>query len=86
MSYEILWDDQARDFLRTLEKYAAKRIFHKVDTIKENPLHFLERLVGLNSYKLRVGDYRLIIDIDEKNKLLEVRFVGHRKNVYKDIQ
>jgi len=52
MSYEIRWDDKARDFMRTLEKNVAARIFQKVNDLKDNPLHFLDKLVEINSYKL----------------------------------
>lgn len=83
--YEVRWDAKAQYFLRTLESGIAKRIFRKVDVIRGNPLRFLERLVGVKSYKLRIGDYRAIIDVDESRKLLEVRFVGHRKNVYREL-
>ncbi len=86
MSYEIHWDSKARDFLRTIERDIAKRIFDKVDSIRDNPKHFVERLVELNGYKLRVGDYRVILDIDESVLLIEVRLVGHRKNIYKELQ
>lgn len=81
--YEIQWDEKVRDFLRTLPKDIAQRIFQKVELARINPNHFLERLKGMDSCKLRVGDYRLIIDIDEHRKLIEVRFAGHRKNIYK---
>lgn len=83
--YEVRWDGKARDFMRTLESEIARRIFQKVDSIKDSPMRFLERLAGMKSYKLRIGDYRAIIDVDESRKLLEVRFVGHRKNVYREL-
>lgn len=86
MSYEIRWDTKARDFLRTIDKGDARRIFQKIDSIKDNPKRFLERLVGINSYKLRIGDYRAIIDLDESNNVLEVLLIGHRKNIYKEIR
>lgn len=51
---------------------------------KENPHHFFERLRGRNDYRLRVGDYRVIADIDDERKRIEVTLIGHRKSVYKD--
>ncbi|MEX2722747.1 MAG: type II toxin-antitoxin system RelE/ParE family toxin [Candidatus Freyarchaeota archaeon] len=33
---------------------------------------------------MRVGDYRVIYEIDEENKQVIILFVGHRKKVYDD--
>ncbi len=52
---------------------------------KENPHHFFERLSGRDDYRLRVGDYRAIADIDDRKKRIEVTLIGHRKRIYKDI-
>ncbi|GBE20266.1 MAG TPA: type II toxin-antitoxin system RelE/ParE family toxin [Candidatus Pacearchaeota archaeon] len=86
MTYEIIWDEQARNFLRKLEKKESLRIIKKINSIVENPMHFLETLVDINSYKLRVGNYRALIDIDKKNKSFSILFIGHRKNIYKHLR
>ena len=51
---------------------------------KENPHRFFERLTGRTDYKIRIGDYRVIADIDDKNKKIEITVIGHRKNVYQN--
>jgi len=83
--YEIIFDEEAIDFLNTLPKEIKERIFKKIISAKENPLHFFERLTGRSEYKLRVGDYRIIVDIDQSNKKVRITFIGHRKNVYDQI-
>lgn len=50
---------------------------------KSEPHHFFERLVGRNDYKLRIGDYRVIADINDSSKRIEITLIGHRKKVYK---
>ena len=40
----------------------------------------------MGSFKLRVGDFRVIADIDRASKLIEVRLIGHRKNIYNKIR
>jgi mRNA interferase RelE/StbE len=42
----------------------------------------LEPLSGFPYYKLRAGDYRVIITWDRETNLLRVEAVGHRRNVY----
>ena len=52
---------------------------------KEYPLHYFEKLTKKNFYKLRVGDYRVIADINENEIKILVLLIGHRKNVYDKI-
>ena len=82
MPYEIRWDEEARDFLRTIENSEAKRIVKKVNSIAGFPEHYLDPLVDIKAYKLRVGDYRLLIDLDKGKKIMSILLIGHRKNVY----
>jgi mRNA-degrading endonuclease RelE of RelBE toxin-antitoxin system len=49
-------------------------------------MQYLEPLIAIKSYKLRVGDYRVIIDADWKNKILYVLLIDHRKRIYKTIK
>ncbi|MFH1199695.1 MAG: type II toxin-antitoxin system RelE/ParE family toxin [Candidatus Micrarchaeota archaeon] len=66
-----------------LPKELRQRIFEKAAAAKENPEHFFKRLEGRPDYKLRVGDYRLIADIDHGRQRIEVTLIDHRKRVYK---
>jgi len=66
-----------------MEKGLVKRIASKVMDIRFAPYHFVEKLVGEGAWKMRVGDYRVILDINEPGKKIEVLELGHRKNIYK---
>ncbi|MFH1133490.1 MAG: type II toxin-antitoxin system RelE/ParE family toxin [Nanoarchaeota archaeon] len=83
--YEVIFDSAALDFLEKCERPLAKRIWNKLMSTKENPHRFFERLVCREDYKLRIGDYRVIVDIDDTKKRIEVTFIGHRKNVYQKV-
>jgi mRNA interferase RelE/StbE len=83
MAYSVKWRPKALDGLHKLPKDVAKRIVKRVDIAKDNPKHFLESLSGDPGYKIRAGDYRAIIDIIEKEKVIAVRVVSHRRNIYK---
>ncbi|MFH1100481.1 MAG: type II toxin-antitoxin system RelE/ParE family toxin [Methanobacteriota archaeon] len=80
--YTVEYDEEALLNLEKLEKKIRKRIFEKISSTKENPFHYFERLTAREEYKLRVGDYRVIADIDEKTKKISILFIGHRKNIY----
>lgn len=81
--YEVIFDEKAIESLEKLEYKIKERIFKKIISTKEKPFRYFERLTKRNEYKLRVGDYRVIADIDEKSKKIKVLFIGHRKNIYK---
>ncbi|MBI2668074.1 type II toxin-antitoxin system RelE/ParE family toxin [Candidatus Woesearchaeota archaeon] len=80
--YILIFEKKALNFLNKLERNIKDRIWSKIQQCKEDPFRFLEHLEEINGYKLRVGDYRLIIDVDQTNKILKVIKIGHRRNIY----
>ena len=84
MAYEIRWSKYAERFLAKLPENIARRIAHKVDELKEVPFRFLERYEVKDFYKLRVGSHRLLVNVDLPGKVISIRFIGHRRNIYKD--
>lgn len=80
--YEIEFDEEGIRFLEKLPKETRERIFGKIIAAKENPNHYFKRLEGRKDYKLRVGDYRIIADIDKNAKIIKITLIWHRKNVY----
>ena len=83
MSYELIWSPKSLQVLGSFPKEISARVIKKANLIVGNPYPFLERMVEYNIYKLRVGDYRAFIDIDETKKELHVLNVKHRKHAYK---
>ena len=51
---------------------------NKLHDIEDFPDHYLKRLSGSPYYRLRVGDYRVIIDWRKDDGELFVREIGHR--------
>ena len=80
--YEIQFDKKALSFLDKLNPKIKKRIWDKLQKCKKEPFHYLEHLSQIKGYKLRVGNYRLIIDVIEKIKVLNILKIEHRKNIY----
>ena len=83
MSYEIMLHPQVVKFLAKLPKDISDRIKSKLREIKNEPFKFLEHYEGDDVYKLRIGEYRALIDVDFKNKILYVQVVDHRGRIYK---
>ena len=80
--FQIELTKTAKDFLEKLQKKDAEIILNKIYSIRENPYRFLKRLQGEKLWRLRIGDYRAVIDvIVSMNKIIVIR-IGHRKNIY----
>jgi mRNA interferase RelE/StbE len=84
MKFQIIWSESAAKELKKLDRTVASRIYKKVSLLGENPYHFdVIKTVGDPYFRLRVGDYRVIFDIQNDMLRILVLKVGHRKNVYK---
>jgi mRNA interferase RelE/StbE len=82
MVFEIIWSDSAIRQLKKLDRTIARRIFNKVGELADNPHRFVRRLVNSPYYRLRVGDYRVILDIQESLLRILVLKVGNRGSIY----
>ena len=81
--YEIILSKRVEKFLDKLNSQDRERIISSLDKLRIRPESYLKRLVGDESYKFRVGNYRLIIDLENDKLLVLVVNIGHRKNIYK---
>ena len=80
--YQIIFSKKSEKQLSKLEKDIQKRIVGVLERIKIRPHSYVKNLIGKSFSRLRVGDYRIIIDVENEIKILQVLEVGHRKNIY----
>ncbi len=80
------------DFTKIAEKQFFKlstelqiRINKVLDRITIRPEQYLEHLSGVPYFKLRAGDYRLIIDLQKDRLIILIIKIGRRENVYDDL-
>ena len=81
--YKIILAKSVEKFLDKLDSKERERIILALDRLKIRPEAHIKRLVGEKSYKFRVGNYRLIIDLNKNRLEVLVIKIGHRKNVHK---
>lgn len=79
MSYNVRVYSQPRDFLKKLDTQTAQRIKKKLEAVQQDPYHYLEHFSGADVYKLRIGDYRALIDVEDNT--LNVQVLDHRKRI-----
>jgi len=82
MTYDIIFSENALIQLKKLEHSTQERIIKSLERIRIRPEAYVTKLVGDPGYRLRIGDYRVIMDIDKEQLLLLVIKIGHRKNIY----
>jgi mRNA interferase RelE/StbE len=83
MAFEIVWAEPAVEALRKMEKLVARQIIKKVDELKESPYKNVRKLMNSPYFRIRVGDYRVIFDVDPRLSRISIVKVGHRKSMYK---
>ncbi|HLD80935.1 MAG TPA: type II toxin-antitoxin system RelE/ParE family toxin [archaeon] len=82
MPFSVILDGKPKKELAKLERALQARIVAKLELASNNPWHFLGGLRGRSELKLRVGDYRILADVNWAQKRIEVTKIGHRRNVY----
>lgn len=83
MTYKIIFTDKSLRQLKKLEKDEQDRIIRALERIRIRPEVHITKLVGDPGYRLRVGDYRIILDMEKRKLFILILKIGHRKNIYK---
>jgi mRNA interferase RelE/StbE len=82
--YQILLHPLANNFLMSLDNSLQAILKKKIMELQEFPGQRGKHLTHSKFWSLRVGDYRAIYEIKEKDKKIIILFLGHRKDVYDD--
>lgn len=80
--YSIEISKSPKQFLEKLDQKDREIILKKIYDLRENPFRFLKRLQGEKLWRMRVGSYRVIVDVVMSGNKIIVLRIGHRKNVY----
>ncbi len=84
--FNIRWRSSTRKDIRGLPRHEVARIIAAVAQLADEPFpHGSQKLAGSErTYRLRVGDYRVIYEVSSDTHVIEVQRVRHRKDVYRD--
>jgi mRNA interferase RelE/StbE len=85
MSYRVEFAKQAAKQFKALPPQEQERLRLKIDALSSNPRPSgLTKLAGEeNLYRIRVGNYRIIYSIYDRQLMVLVVKIGHRKEVYR---
>ena len=83
MKYTLIYTQRAERDIARLYSKTKERIGKTLLRYQEEPLRYAEKLSDpiLGGYRFRIGDYRVIFDI-EGNEIVVLR-VGHRREIYR---
>ncbi len=83
MNWKIKWHPNAAKILETLPNEIRDRVIKRVGKLQDNPFHFLEHYEGQDFYKLRIGAYRALVDVDFENRIIKIQVFDNRGRIYK---
>lgn len=83
--YAIGFARSARKQLQSLDRTIALRIVARIEalSVTPRPLGCVKLEGGARLWRIRVGDYRVVYEIDDERRVVDVTAVRHRRDVYR---
>lgn len=84
MSYRLELESRAKKEFVSLPKEVQLRFAAVFDDLSKNPRPpGAKKLTGQEGYRVRKGDYRILYTINDKQSLVRIYRIGHRREVYR---
>ena len=81
--YEVVFKESAVKELKALDKSVRKRVGSAIDVLASDPRPpGCVRLKGSSSYRIRVGDWRIIYEVNDGLLTVMILKTGHRSRVH----
>lgn len=84
--YSVTYSVDVTKILARLPRKLVKRIIERIEDVADDPYQGhpnVTKLKGRDGYRLRVGDWRVIYDLDDESQVMIVLVIGPRGQVYK---
>jgi mRNA interferase RelE/StbE len=86
-SYKVILKPSVEKDLRKLSKAVLQKIFSAIENLADEP--FPSKTIKLEgadkTYRIRIGDYRIVYEVETTGKLITVLYVRHRREVYRNL-
>ena len=83
MTYNIKLHPKVAKFIKKCDADLSERIKKKLNLLKDDPFRYLKHYEGDDVFKLRIGDYRALVDVDTERELIFVQVLDKRGRIYK---
>jgi mRNA interferase RelE/StbE len=82
--YQIKLDRRVEKELDKIPNKIFDKIKKVIRSLKNNPRPLgVKKLTNLEHWRIRVGEYRILYEIDDKDKVITIFKIKHRKEAYK---
>jgi mRNA interferase RelE/StbE len=84
-SYEIQWKASAKKELRKIDKVEIPKILNKIEklSLEPYPANHKKILGTEHIFRIKIGSYRVIYSVENKQLVIEIIRVRHRKKAYR---
>jgi mRNA interferase RelE/StbE len=82
--YKITIKKSAAKELEVIPKKDLLKIVKRIQSLAQNPRpQGSQKLSGINHLRIRQGDYRVVYYVDDKDGIVDVVKIGHRREIYR---
>lgn len=84
-SFKIDWKVSSVHDLRKVDSQYMHRILNAIESLADNPFPVQSKKLrdAESSYRLRIGDFRVIYQVDTQNRVVIIYHIRHRKDAYR---
>ena len=82
MKYELKIQKNAQKSLAKISEPFQSKIINKIYSLVNDPYYNSKKLIGRDAYRIRIGSYRIIYEINNNELIILVINIGHRKEIY----
>ena len=82
-SYEVLIVASADKELAGMQRVLRQRIIDKLEEISKDPRGTDSKKLDDATYRVRVGDYRIVYNLNDKERKVVITRIRHRREVYR---
>ena len=82
--YKIAIKKSAARELEEIPKKDLRKVVKRIQSLAQNPRSSgSQKLSAQQCYRVRQGDYRIVYSIDDKDSLIDIVKIGHRREIYR---
>jgi len=84
MTFDVSYSNRSKKFLRKADKVIVKRVIEKIEKLRKAPIiHDTKTVEGSKGlFRIRVGDYRILYEVDYRNNLIGIVKIDKKPRVY----
>ena len=83
MTWQVIWSEKSVKQLEKMDTKNAQKIYDSVLNCVDDPFKAVIKLQNSPFFRLRVGDYRVILNLQQNRMIIFVVETDHRSKIYR---